>query len=192
MNLDGFAAVPSGTGSLTELEIPFGDEPVVYAIGPASCAVPAFRRRSASSGSASGASLDAALRAGSRARAHGCPGPGDARAHARDARRALCARAWRRPVHAGRPPLGDGDILHQPGIVQALEALADEGAASVYRGSIAESLSDRRDRAHRDDLESYRAVWRDPTLVPYAGRRVVTRAGLSGVPELLPGPRLGS
>src|SRR5687767_2520866 len=40
MNLDGFAAVPSGVGDLTELEIPFGDEVVAYAIGPASCAVP--------------------------------------------------------------------------------------------------------------------------------------------------------
>src|SRR5687768_10665518 len=40
MNLDGFAAVPSGEGELTELPIPFGDELVVYAIGSASCAVP--------------------------------------------------------------------------------------------------------------------------------------------------------
>ena len=40
MNLDGFAAVPSGDGELTELSIPFGDEPVVYSIGAASCAVP--------------------------------------------------------------------------------------------------------------------------------------------------------
>ena len=40
MNLDGFAAVPSGEGELAELSIPFGDEPVVYSIGAASCAVP--------------------------------------------------------------------------------------------------------------------------------------------------------
>ena len=40
MNLDGFAAMPSGTGDLTELPIAFGDELVVYSIGPASCAVP--------------------------------------------------------------------------------------------------------------------------------------------------------
>ena len=31
--LDGFAAVPAASGDLAELEIPFGDEPVVYAIG---------------------------------------------------------------------------------------------------------------------------------------------------------------
>src|SRR5512134_3252251 len=40
LNLDGFAAVPSGHAELVELEIPFGDEPVVYSIGAASCAVP--------------------------------------------------------------------------------------------------------------------------------------------------------
>src|SRR5688572_4832723 len=40
MNLDGFAAVPSLSGDLTDLPIPFGDEIVVYSIGPASCAVP--------------------------------------------------------------------------------------------------------------------------------------------------------
>src|SRR3954471_22749461 len=40
-NLDGFCAVPSGTGSdLVHLEVPFGAELVHYAIGPASCAVP--------------------------------------------------------------------------------------------------------------------------------------------------------
>src|SRR5436190_17418880 len=40
LNLDGFAAVPSSSQELAELPIPFGDELVVYAIGPASCAVP--------------------------------------------------------------------------------------------------------------------------------------------------------
>ena len=42
-----------------------------------------------------------------------------------------------------------------------------------------------------DDLASYRARWHESTLVGYAGRRVATRGGLSGVPELLPRlPRL--
>jgi len=39
--LDCFCAVPSGTGApLVELEVPFGEELVHYAVGPASCAVP--------------------------------------------------------------------------------------------------------------------------------------------------------
>src|SRR5437763_3068639 len=43
----------------------------------------------------------------------------------------------------------------------------------------------------RDDLESYRAEWHEPVVVPYLGARFHTRSGLSGVPETLPGvPRL--
>ncbi len=36
--------------------------------------------------------------------------------------------------------LRTGDRLEQPGLASALELLAEEGASSVYRGSIAESL----------------------------------------------------
>jgi gamma-glutamyltranspeptidase/glutathione hydrolase len=88
--------------------------------------------------------------------------------------------------------LGEGDVLDQPGLVQTLEALAEEGAASVYRGSIAEALL-RTDGIvlSADDLAGYRPLWRDPVFVGYAGRRIATRSGLSGVPELLPRlPRL--
>src|SRR3954447_18484547 len=39
--LDCFCTVPSGTGSeLLELQVPFGEELVHYAVGAASCAVP--------------------------------------------------------------------------------------------------------------------------------------------------------
>ena len=52
-----------------------------------------------------------------------------------------------------------GEHLAQPGIVQALEALAEEGASSVYRGSIAEALL-RVDGVVMTsaDLADYRAV----------------------------------
>src|SRR5215510_3860489 len=40
-NLDCFCAVPSGRGGdLVELDVPFGEELVHYAVGAASCAVP--------------------------------------------------------------------------------------------------------------------------------------------------------
>src|SRR5437868_7518708 len=40
-NLDYFCAVPSGSGGgLLGLDVPFGEELVHYAVGPASCAVP--------------------------------------------------------------------------------------------------------------------------------------------------------
>ncbi len=193
MNLDGFASVPSGEGELTELEIPFGDEPVVYAIGAASCAVPG---------------LPAALgelweRLGRLPWARLCePALELARTgvelpemHARslemfDELYAL-GRGADLFTRDGRS-LEEGANLDQPGLVQALEALAEEGAASVYRGSIAEALVAVDGLVlTADDLASYRPIWRDPVLVEYCGRRVATRAGLSGVPELLPGvPRL--
>ena len=67
-----------------------------------------------------------------------------------------------------------------------MDALADEGAESVYRGSIAEALL-RIDGVviTADDLRDYQARWREPALVPWNGRRVATRGGLSGLPELL-------
>src|SRR5262245_63405067 len=40
-NLDCFVAVPTGAGApMVDLAVPFGEETVHYAVGPASCAVP--------------------------------------------------------------------------------------------------------------------------------------------------------
>src|SRR5438093_13723051 len=39
-NLDCFVTVPGGTGEMVDLAVPFGEETVHYAVGPASCAVP--------------------------------------------------------------------------------------------------------------------------------------------------------
>jgi gamma-glutamyltranspeptidase/glutathione hydrolase len=83
--------------------------------------------------------------------------------------------------------LAAGEVLLQPGLVDALEALAEEGADSVYRGSIAEAILQVPGVVlTRDDLRGYRASWRDPAIVEWYGHRVATRGGLSGVPELLP------
>ncbi len=187
LNLDGFAAVPSGAGELTELEIAFGDEAVVYAIGPGSCAVPGLP-------AALGELWDRLGRlpwsrlcepALALARA-GVPVP---EMHARslemfDELYAL-GRGGDLFVRDGRT-LADGELLDQPGLVQALEALAEEGASSVYRGSLAEALLAVDGVVLTpDDLRSYRPSWRDPALIDYCGRRVASRRGLSGVPELL-------
>ena len=192
-NLDGFAAVPSGTGDLTDVEIPFGDEPVVYAIGAASCAVPGLPGALGELWDRLGRLPWARLCEPALELARtGVPLP---EMHARTLEMLVALYALERGAELFTRdglPLGEGDVLDQPGLVEALEAVADEGAASVYRGSIAEAL------LHvdgvvltADDLRSYRAVWRDPVVVPYAGRRIVTRAGLSGIPELLPRlPRL--
>jgi gamma-glutamyltranspeptidase / glutathione hydrolase len=193
VNLDGFAAVPSGEGELVELPIPFGDELVVYSIGAASCAVPG---------------LPAALgelweRLGRLPWARLCePALDLARAgvvlpemHERSLEMLGELYALERGgelfVRDGRL-LREGELLVQPDLVEALEALSDEGAVSVYRGSLAEALV-RMDGVvfDADDLAGYRAAWRDPVIVGCYGRRVATRGGLSGVPEILPRlPRL--
>jgi gamma-glutamyltranspeptidase / glutathione hydrolase len=188
MNLDGFAAVPSDEGELTDLEIPFGEEPVVYSIGAASCAVPG---------------LPAALgelweRLGRLPWKRLCePALGLARSgvplpemHARSLEMLGGLYSLERGAELftrdGRL-FEAGDVLEQPGLVQTLEALAEEGAMSAYRGSLAEALLAVDGVVlNADDLRDYRPLWRDPVVVPYRGRRVATRGGLSGVPEVLP------
>jgi gamma-glutamyltranspeptidase/glutathione hydrolase len=83
----------------------------------------------------------------------------------------------------------EGDLLEQPGLVRALELVRDEGAASVYSGTIARSLLDlvqeRGGVITAADLDGYTPVWAEPAPVEFDGRRVLTRRGLSGVPETL-------
>ena len=88
--------------------------------------------------------------------------------------------------------LAAGELLASPGSSQALEALSEEGAASVYRGSLAEALLAVDGLVFsRGDLAGYRADLARPGVVELYGRRVATRGGLSGIPELLPRlPRL--
>ncbi|MEX2210838.1 MAG: gamma-glutamyltransferase [Gaiellaceae bacterium] len=187
-NLDCFVAVPSGAGGeLLRLEVPFGAELVHYAVGPASCGAPGLP-----------AGLDALWRAGGR-----LPWPRLVEPALRLARggvelppaHAACL-AMLEPVmtmNAGAgiyAPAGRlleaGDTLRQPGLVRTLELVAEEGAESVYRGSIAEALlAVEGVTVTLEDLVAYEARWSEPVGVDYLGARVLTRAGLSGVPALL-------
>jgi gamma-glutamyltranspeptidase / glutathione hydrolase len=190
-NLDCFVAVPSGTGApMEQLPVAFGEELVHYAVGASSCGVPGVP-----------AGLDALWRTSGRlpwgrlvepalrlARGSVVMPP----AHA------ACL-AMLEPVMTMREGAGlyapggsllrAGDRLEQPGLATALELLRDEGADSVYRGSIANaivSLVEERDGTlTRADLERYEPVWSEPSTVAFAGRRVATREGLSGVPQTL-------
>ncbi|HST14495.1 MAG TPA: gamma-glutamyltransferase [Gaiellaceae bacterium] len=189
--LDCFVAVPSGEGAaMDELQVPFGEELVQYAVGASSCAVPGVP-----------AGLDALWRAHGR-----LPWARLVEPALRQARsgvemppaHASCL-AMLAPVMTmreggaiyspGGALLESGDLLVQPGLVAALELVRDEGASSVYLGSIAEALvtlvAQRDGVLLRSDLESYEARWHAPSEVTFAGRRVATRAGLSGVPETL-------
>jgi gamma-glutamyltranspeptidase/glutathione hydrolase len=99
----------------------------------------------------------------------------------------------RRIYAPGGRPLETGDTLAQPGLDVALSAIAEEGCATVYTGTVAELLlAVPGIPLLRSDLERYRAAWHEPVATGYTGTTFLTRAGLSGVPECLQRlPRLG-
>lgn len=192
--LDGFAAVPSGEGELDELPVAFGDEIVEYHVGPASCAVPGLPAALGELWERLGRLpwkrlVEPAL--GLAARPVPLPAM-HARSLAMLSGIFTLARGAELFARDGAT-LEAGSPIVQPGLVQTLEALGQEGASSAYRGSLAEALLGVDGVVFTaSDLADYRPRWRDPVLVEYRGRRVATRAGLSGVPELLPRlPELG-
>jgi gamma-glutamyltranspeptidase/glutathione hydrolase len=85
--------------------------------------------------------------------------------------------------------LAAGDRLDQPGLVRALEVVAEEGARTFYDGTMAAALlalmEERGGLVTRGDLEAYEAAWLDPVEAGYAGTRIRTRGGLSQLVETL-------
>jgi gamma-glutamyltranspeptidase/glutathione hydrolase len=199
-NLDCFVAVP-GLGAeprdaeLLELDVPFGAELVHYAVGPASCGVPGLPAGLVALWEAHG-SLPWARLVGPALRLAEA-GVEFPPAHA--ACLAMLAPVMTMNEGAaiyapGGELLGAGELLQQPGLAAALEALADD-PASVYRGSIGAVLlalcDERGGLVTEADLAAYEAVWNEPVAVDYLDARLLTRGGLSGVPELVPRmPRL--
>jgi gamma-glutamyltranspeptidase/glutathione hydrolase len=190
-NLDCFVTVPTGAGGPMErLQVPFGEELVHYAIGAASCAVPGLP-----------AGLDALWREygrlpwarlvepALRLARDGVPMPPAHAAGLRMLAPVLTMREGRTIYAPGGSLLETGELLHQPGLVRALELVRDEGARTFYAGTIANALlelmAERDGAVSAADLAAYEAVWEEPVEVPFAGRRVVTREGLSGMPETL-------
>jgi gamma-glutamyltranspeptidase/glutathione hydrolase len=195
-NLDCFVAVP-GLGlkprrrvDLVELQVPFGAELVHYAIGPASCGVPG---------------LPAGL--GALHREHGrLPWARLVEPALRLARdgvefppaHAACLAmlapvmtmdAGARIYSPGGRLLQAGERLRQPGLATALEALGEEGPASVYEGTLAGALlalmEERGGQVTHDDLQAYEARWSEPVEHAFAGTRILTRAGLAPVGDTL-------
>jgi gamma-glutamyltranspeptidase / glutathione hydrolase len=190
-NLDCFVAVPSGKGGPMEhLRVPFGAELVDYAVGAASCGVPGVPFL-----------LDALWRANGRlpwrrlvepalelARSGVAMPP----AHVSCLQMLAPVMTMREgaAIYApGGKLLEAGEVMQQPGLLRALELVRDEGAQSVYTGTIGHQLerllAERGGSLGPLDLASYAPLWSEPVSVSFAGRRVLTRAGLSRVPETL-------
>jgi gamma-glutamyltranspeptidase / glutathione hydrolase len=194
-NLDCFVAVP-GLGAerrhaeLLELEVPFGTELVHYAIGIASCGVPGVPAGLGALHAAHGRLPWARLvEPALRLARDGVDFP---EAHA------ACL-AMLEPVMTlnegaaiyapGGELLRAGGRLRQPGLVRALELLADEGPRSAYEGSLADALLELMDErgglVTRADLRAYEATWSEPAEASYVGTQVLTRNGLAPVAEPL-------
>lgn len=194
-NLDCFVAIP-GLGAeprnaeLLELDIVFGNARVHYSVGIASCGVPGLPAGLAALHEEHGRLpwarlVEPALRLAN----DGVEFPP---AHA--ACLAMLEPVMTMNEGAGiYAPNGEllpaGARLEQPGLVPALELVAEEGPRSVYTGVLAAALLDlmgeRDGLVTRRDLESYEARWSDPVEVPFAGARLLTRSGLSDLSQLL-------
>src|SRR2546421_714074 len=185
-NLDCFVAVP-GLGAepgrraeLVELEVPFGTELVHYAVGIASCGVPGLPAGLGAMHSEHGRLpwrrlVEPALRLAES----GVVFP---RAHAACLGMLASVMTMNEGARIYSPDgelLQAGGTLEQPGLVRALELLADEGPECAYRGALGEALlalmDERCGLVTRDDLLAYRARWSEPIEIPYAGTRFFTR-----------------
>jgi gamma-glutamyltranspeptidase/glutathione hydrolase len=196
-NLDCFVAVPGLRGErrdgveLLELDVPFGTELVHYAVGIASCGVPGLPAGLAVLHERHGRLPWARLvEPALRLARDGVDFP---KAHAACLAMLAPVMTMNEGARIYSPRgelLQEGERLEQPGLVQALEALAAEGPRGFYHGSLAEALlalmDERGGLVDRADLETYEARWVDPVEVEFAGTRVLTRAGLSRFPETLP------
>ena len=188
-NLDCFVAVP-GLGregepvALLELEVPFGTELVHYAVGIGSCGVPGVP-----------AGLDALWREHGRLPWARLVEPALRLARGAvpmPAAHASCL-VMLEPVMTmnegagiyspGGELLGEGDLLRQPGLVSALELLADEGPRSVYEGTIGRALlglvEERGGLITDEDLSTYEALWSEPVEAEFRGYDIRARAALS-------------
>jgi gamma-glutamyltranspeptidase / glutathione hydrolase len=196
-NLDCFVAVP-GLGSearepaeLLELQVPFGAELVHYAVGIASCGVPGVPAGLAALHEQHGRLPWPRLVEPALALArNGVEFPSAHAACLEMLAPVMTMNEGARIYAAGGKLLRTGEVLEQPGLADALEFVAAEGARSFYDGSLAEALlglmDERGGVVTRDDLRAYEPRWEDPVAVRYRGTRFLTRGGLSRVPETLP------
>ncbi len=89
---------------------------------------------------------------------------------------AASAAIFRSPIDPSRLVTG-GEVLRQPDLADALDALSHEGSDLFYRGEMARSIvADLHDGGHltAEDLERYRVEKRHPLSVDYHSARLLT------------------
>lgn len=73
-----------------------------------------------------------------------------------------------------------GDTLRHPDLARTLERIRDKGRAGFYAGETADLLVEEMNRGggiiSHQDLENYKAVWRQPVTGEYKGYKVISMA----------------
>ncbi len=184
--LDFFCAVP-GLGAerrkveLEHLQVPFGAELVHYAVGIGSCAVPGVVRGLGELWEARGSLpwarlVEPALRLAT-------DGVAMTPAHAACLEMlapVMTMGAGARVYSPGGRLLADGERLDQPGLVRALELVAEEGGRSPSLEQALLGLVDERGGlVTEEDLRSYKSHWDEPVSAEYAGVTLYSRAALN-------------
>jgi len=79
------------------------------------------------------------------------------------------------------PP--QGYLFVQPDLARTLQAISDGGGRAFYEGYIADLIVAEMERGGgiitKQDLASYRAIWRDPIVLDYRGHTVYSMAPVS-------------
>ncbi len=183
--LDFFVQAPArrqdgGGCELDAVDVSFGDAVQVFYIGPASCGVygtpagvcAAVERWGTMGLAQLTAPAARAAREGVRLNA----GQGYIAKILADLLTSTpeCAALWAPDGHV----LGEGELLHNPDLGDALDRLGSDGAESFYRGDIARAVCDwlqaRGGSLSTDELAGYRAIEREPVRVSYRDRTVLT------------------
>jgi gamma-glutamyltranspeptidase/glutathione hydrolase len=185
--LDFFVQAPArrqdgGAVELEAVDVSFGDAVQVFYIGPASCGVygtpagvcAAVERWGTMPLAQLTAPAAAAAREGVRLNA--------GQAYVAEILADLltstpeCAALW--APHGHGRVLGEGELLRNPELGDALERLGSDGAEPFYRGDIAravcEWLQQRGGSLSAAELSAYRAIAREPVSVSYRDRTVLT------------------
>jgi gamma-glutamyltranspeptidase/glutathione hydrolase len=184
--LDFFVAVPGlrGDGRTVELEhlqVPFGTELIHYAVGIGSCGVPgvlaglgALWRRD---GSLPWPRLVAPAQ---RLALEGVRMPEAHAACLEMLAPVMTLREGADVYSPGGTLLRTGDRLHQPGLSEALDAVADEGPESpTVEAALLALMEERGGLVTRPDLDAYEAVWGEPGRIGFRSVEIATRIGLS-------------
>jgi gamma-glutamyltranspeptidase/glutathione hydrolase len=191
-NLDFFVAVPGLEAeprevALLELDIPFGTELVHYAVGIGSCGVPGVPAGLDALWNDHGTLPWPRLVEPALELARGAvPMPAAHASCLRMLEPVMTMNEGAQIYSPGGSLLDEGDLLRQPGLVPALESLAEDGPRGAYEGTIGRELlalmEERGGLVTADDLTTYEARWTDPVEIEFRGYGLRTRSGLSEFP----------